>query len=74
MMTFMMYCWVLLIPLVTYLKKKQCVMCSGERKWEVGTTYIGERKWEVGKHLYMKEKVGSRYHLCTERKWEVDTI
>jgi len=22
-------------------------MCSGERKWEVGT-YIGERKWEVG--------------------------
>jgi len=21
-------------------------MCSGERKWEVGT-YIGERKWEV---------------------------
>jgi len=27
--------------------KKECVMCSGERKWEVGT-YIGERKWKVG--------------------------
>jgi len=26
--------------------KKECVMYSGERKWEVG--YIGERKWEVG--------------------------
>jgi len=30
-----------------YGKKKECVMFSGERKWEVGT-YIGERKWEVG--------------------------
>ena len=27
--------------------KKECVRCSGERKWGVGT-YIWERKWEVG--------------------------
>ena len=26
--------------------KKECVMCSGERTWEVGT-YICERKWKV---------------------------
>jgi len=27
--------------------KKECVRCSGERKWGV-CTYIRERKWEVG--------------------------
>jgi len=40
--------------------KKECVMCSGERKWEVGT-YIAERKWEVGTYI-------------GERKWEVGYV
>jgi len=35
-------------------------MCSGERKWEVGT-YIGEREWEVGTYI-------------GERKWEVGYV
>ena len=35
-------------------------MCSGERKWEVGT-YIAERKWEVGTYI-------------GERKWEVGYV